>query len=370
LLYLFSSNIRPLYIQDILDVLAAPRRARYQFRYAQNYVDPDLMKATITGEEAVVHFSIQQEAQYHAPAFIPIRRAKVVDAGLRADIYVVTFEVTDYIALTREENEHPSAPVTRYAAALAQAHIKRPYGPSASLAPDLRDTAREVFDPDSDEANAFASTAKLLQRTEWFRGARFVRVTALREGPTNGPEVASSDGTYVLTAGSTYAIELTHYEPGEVTDRQTFTISADDDVVQVIGKPGFDIASKYDYIRVFLHASLPARDEPRETVVTIEPSPGVQGPTVRLPVRVIAPRGRTAALAAASAIILLLFGLPAVFTTWPQGWKFALVFIGAIALSLVQSYGVPLSIPSGFGLTSHANREANAGAAAGGGKAE
>lgn len=334
-------------------MLAAPRGARYQFRYAQNYVDPDLLKTTAVGMDAVVHFSIQQEAKYHSPAFIPVRRATVVDARVRADIFVVTFEVADYIALVRGDKEHPSGPVMRYATALEQANVKRPYGPSASLGQDLRDTAPDVFDAASEEADAFASTADLLQRTEWFRAARFVRVTALREGATDGPEVPPSDGIYVLTSGATYQLELTHYEPGEVTDRQAFTISADDDIVQVIGKPGFDIASKYDYVRVFLHASLPPRDEPRETVIAIEPAAGVQGPTVRLPVRVIAPPGRTAALAVASALTLLVFGLPAVFTSLPQGVKFFFVFIGAAGVAWLQSYGVALSIPSGWGFTAH-----------------
>lgn len=324
------------------------------------------MKAPIAGEEAIVHFAIQQEAEYHLPAFIPVRRAKVVEAGLRADMFIVTFEVTDYIALARGEKEPPAPPVARYAEALSKANIKHPYGISASRGPDVRETSPEVFAAASDEANAFRSTALLLQRTEWFRSARFVRVTALRKGATGGEEVAPSDGTYVLTSGTTYGLELTHYEPGEIRDRDAFTMSADDDVVQVIGKPGFDIASKYDYIQVFLHASLPARDEPRETVVAIEPAPGVQGPTVRLPVRVIAPPGRTAKLAAASALTLVLFGLPAIFINLPQGVKFLLVFVGAVGVAWLQSYGVTLSVPSGWGFTARGGGGASTSADGGG----
>lgn len=352
LVYLFSSNRRPLYVQDILDVLAAPPGARYEFRYDKRYVDPDALERSLDGLEALVHFSLQQEAEYHAPAFIPVRRASVVDTRISAGIFVCTFAVTGYVALAKDEAEPLSAPIRRYAEALERSAVKRPYGPSASVGADLRDVASEIFDESADQSVAFRHTTELLQQTEWFRSARFVRVTGLREGPTKGASLAMSDGRYVLTAGKTYELELTHYEPADVTDRQSFTVTSDDDIVQLIGTPGFDIASKYDYIRLYLHASLPPRDEPRETIVAIAPAIGVQGPTVRIPMKVSAPPGRTAALTAASVAILLVFGLPAVLTGMSQGLKLLLVIIGALGVSLLQSYGLSLSIPSGLGFTS------------------
>src|SRR4051812_9621443 len=104
LLYLFSSNIRPLYVQDILDVLAAPRGQRHQFRYEEQYVAANIRTGTFKGATALVLFAIQQEAQYHEPAFIPARKAEIVTVGQRAGIYVIDFVVGDYIALKGTES--------------------------------------------------------------------------------------------------------------------------------------------------------------------------------------------------------------------------------------------------------------------------
>jgi hypothetical protein len=88
-LYLFSSNRSPLYAQDILNVLAAPAGARYQFRYDIAYVEnvplDDGGEATASswqqiepGTPVLVLFSLQQQAKYFEPVFIPIRRGEVI----------------------------------------------------------------------------------------------------------------------------------------------------------------------------------------------------------------------------------------------------------------------------------------------------
>jgi hypothetical protein len=304
--------------------------------------------------DGLVHFSIQQEAKYHDPAFIPVRRARVVDAASQAGIFVVTFEVGDYVALHRSEPSDLRSAVTGYARALDAVNVPRPYGPSLSVGIDVRDGASafddgaSAFEDGADAYAAFRSSAEILQRTEWFRDARFVRFLSIREGSTEAP---FKDGSFRLRAGRTYELTLSHYEPADVTKREPFVVDADSDVIRIIGRPGFDVASRYDVVRIVLHAVASQRHESRETVVTVQPGEGVQGPTIRLPITVYASWRRTLGLLAATASILVVFGLPAVFASWSWQIKFTLVVVGALGASALQNFGWAISLPGGSGFT-------------------
>src|SRR4051812_47467556 len=100
-LYLYSSNIRPLYEQDILDLLAAPPGAHYQFRYDERYLNKEAKESwlNLRGTPVLVHYSLQQRARYHDPAFIPVRCGSVVEASRVGRLHVLTFSLANYVSL-------------------------------------------------------------------------------------------------------------------------------------------------------------------------------------------------------------------------------------------------------------------------------
>jgi hypothetical protein len=332
-----------------LDVLAAPHGAEYQFRFDEDYVDADAKQRDLSGMEALVHFSIQQEAKYHDPAFIPVRRGKVIHAEPQAGIFVVTFQLGDYVALQRLRPKDLRSAVTAYTRTLQALEVPRPYDRWVSVGDDLR-YGVTPFEETADANAAFRSTAELLQPTEWFRSARFVRVVSLHE---RDKAVALSGGSFHLGAGRTQELTLSHYEPGDVNTREGFVIDTDPDVIRVIGRPGFDVASRYDVVRVVLQTVAAQRHESRDTVVTVRPQEGVQGPTIRLPITVESNWRRTLTLGGLSTIALVLFGLPAVWTGLNSGVKAGLVIVGALFVSALQNVGWSVAIPSGFGYTAH-----------------
>ena len=112
-LYLFSSNIRPLYEQDVIDLLAAPAGSIYRFRYELKYLGsdvpdglagipgdaslPDLWEANqLVNVNVIALYSIQQPESYHRAAFIPIRSGTVRETGADGAIHWIDFEVGDY----------------------------------------------------------------------------------------------------------------------------------------------------------------------------------------------------------------------------------------------------------------------------------
>src|SRR5579884_2810222 len=82
-LWLFSSNSRALYSQDVSNVAGLPKGAYYQFRYREQWLG-NLAAAEwrqLEGKTAVVVFSFQHSAHLHPAAFVPIRMVKVVSSG-------------------------------------------------------------------------------------------------------------------------------------------------------------------------------------------------------------------------------------------------------------------------------------------------
>jgi hypothetical protein len=139
-LYLFSSNRSPLYEQDILDVLAAPEGALFHFRYDTSYVEA----ATVTewsglaGTPTLVLFSMQQEARYHEPVFIPIRKGVVTQTDVVGSRLFVEFRLGHIVALPPPQPKPDGDPdyaaqVNAFTAYVHGRAAETPYPSSASL---------------------------------------------------------------------------------------------------------------------------------------------------------------------------------------------------------------------------------------------
>jgi uncharacterized membrane protein len=102
----------------------------------------------------------------------------------------------------------------------------------------------------------------------------------------------------------------------------------------VIGVPEFDIASRYDLVKVPLHVP-PLAEELRETVLTVAPkSPDIKGSHLNLRLQIR--RHPSPVTAAGAAGLLLLAGLPGAFGDVP---KMAVVALGAVIAFALFYYG-------------------------------
>lgn len=344
-LYLFSSNIRPLYAQDILNVLAAPSGISYTFRYERRYVVESLASTwneTLVGRKALIHFSLQQHARYHDPVFFPIRIGWVHQAQrLGEDIYLLEFVLDRIISLEApgtEGDDHrfakPAADYTDHIRGLL-GDENVPYRAAIGAGPDVTQNAGAPVDASSDEIHLFDRNTKYLWRTDAFRDAWFTHILGISQRSDQPlDEVRTSrlkkdERLFSLTGSTTYHLHVLQRQPREVAQEATFAVATDEQVIRVIGRKGFTIGSRYDRILVPLHAIEPPDGEPRHTVVTIEPQ-GAQGPRVTIPVRVTPSPGQ-AQMAVGTGVALLLVGLLSLRPEAPSWEK--LLFLGAALFS-------------------------------------
>jgi len=302
LVILFSSNIRPQYETDILNVAALASNQRYRFRYEIGYVDPDLQPGLSTdglaGEEALVVYSIQQTAGYHPPAFIPVRWATIARSWQHGAVFVVEFAAGRFPSIgegrDREECRSSVLDLNRQLIAAVNGHPgadSRDHRFSAALAKKL------AFAKVEDGAIGFQQLTRHLANTISFAQQPFWTVSRLgRPGSLQSVPV-DRYGSFHLETGRVFEITISHYQPRDLARIHRFIVSSDSKAVTLVGPGEFDIASRYDEIP--MRFSTDARlDGITESVLSIRPADDqTVGPKVDLPLLI----GRPDVVAAPSA---------------------------------------------------------------------
>lgn len=312
-LYLFTSNMRPLYEQDAIDVLAAASGTRYRFRYQsdahRDYLGTGLRERwrnnTLVGLPSLVCFSIQQEAGYHPSAFIPVRFGTVVRTREEGSPHIVDFEIGRYVALALDRDrmgELVRAFSDDLKAKLGETPDVKKSAVLGPLAPGLESG-------DEEDPLPWENTVEYLSRTLSFRNHVFIRYSGIREMGSDN-EVQFDEGVAPLTAGRTYELRVTHLQPQETAEVRGYEVAVDGEIIALIGQREILISSRYDTVPILLHA--PDRDDVRETVVTVRPSAGVRGASIRVRIRVLPNKARQVGGAIGTALSLLLIAMPGI----------------------------------------------------------
>ena len=333
-LWLFSSNQRALYAQDVSNVAALPAGAKYQFRYKERWVH-DALKADwrnkkLVGCDVIVVFSYQHTSHFHPPAFIPVRLAKVADTEVEGTVFVIKFEVTQQVSLPESAEGGDFSPgalvrqFSRAAEALMEGvHPGGTHNRSAVLAPSP-EPLLSLSQPGSDR---WERTVDYLAASTAFPDHLFFRITELREVGGTKPLVPKA-GKFELVAGKTYELGLSHYQPTPPSELRRLEVVTDPEVLDIHGSTTVTISSGYDAIRVRFHAAY--RDNPKDSTLTVEASSGSHGSRAPLNVRVLPPKNEKVFRGVAGAAVILLAGLPGLVNDFQNGGR---VLAGMLVLS-------------------------------------
>lgn len=356
LVYLYSSNQARLYEQDILDVIAAPRGGLRQFRYFERHLSAELKAdpTSLTDRTALIHFSLQQEEEYHPAVVMPVRSAQIRDVAVSGDVYTFQMRMGDWCSLkaprvagrvnfdAREARQLKREAVLKYQKWLDDNKVPKPYVASAGTGADVR--AAGLLEEGTDDALIFNHCCQYLRTTRSFSSARFYRIQRIRaldDPPSSDVNVeAGEDGVFVLAGGRTYVIELYHFQPTLPPQPERVRVSVDGKTVLMIGKPEFEIASRYDVVALEVHAVEPSTTEGQETAVIVEPDGSMFGAKIRLRLRVLRSASRTAKAVGGAAVAALLLGLPSLLTTLPTSIKALSILAATILTGLLASSGL------------------------------
>jgi hypothetical protein len=354
--YLYSSNQARLYEQDILDVMAAPRGGLRQFRYFERYLSSELKShpAAFIDKPALIHFSLQQEEQYHPAVVMPVRWATIRDIAVNGDVYTLQMRMDDWCSLkaprsgtnvdfaSRESHRLKRESVEAYQKWLEDSHVPKPYDASAGVGADPRSSG--LLEGGGIDALLFNYCCQFLQSTRSFSTARFYRiqrVRALTDPPSSDVSVeAGDDGVFVLTGGKTYVIELYHFQPTLPQQPERLKVSADGKTVLTIGKADVEIASRYDVAAIEIHAVQPSTTEAQETAVIVEPDSNMFGARIQLRLRVLQAAARTVKAVAGAAVAAILLGVPSLLTSLPTSIKVMSIAAATVLTGILASSGL------------------------------
>jgi len=264
-LHLFSSDYRPLYLQDCLEILALPTGAIHRFRYdrawlwlgQQETLDSAWARLAKSKTKVLVHFVAYKSAdRYSQSVFVPLRWGTVVRTFVEGNAFFVDFALGSYADplhyRARSESRPHDAPslaratepttpefasrressirITRDTMSLldnrypAAAFKKQPPKGafSAVLAPA---PAADGVPGDGDESLAFTRLATLMNdlvglrrivcRVPWaqpkYSGsvASFFRVVSLQTAD-RGTEAATAKGLLTVRRGLRYRLRTLH----------------------------------------------------------------------------------------------------------------------------------------------------------------
>lgn len=339
-LWLFSSNRRALYAQDISNVAGLPSGARYQFRYRDRWLGSHAASKweQLAGATAVIVFSFQHEVHIHPPAFIPVRLAKVISCTVEGSFRLVTFEIGRNISLLPySQSRNDDLPLMGSRCQEFSRELETtlssegcPGGTpdrSAVLGPSLSQSLESDLAP----AVAWERTVDCLGAVGSYPDhlfLRFVGITAVGEKSKLTP----ADGYLELQAGKMYELELFHFRPQPSDRVRSVLIVADHDVIEVQGSNVLPISSGYDRLLIRITPSL--SDDVKTTTLTIEPPSGESGTSLRIDLRVKPPKGDKVLRSGLGGLAIVCAAIPGLVSGLSGGLlggMIALVAIGASA---------------------------------------
>lgn len=345
-LHLFTSNIRDLYIQDALSLLAAPSGLIYRFRYEDRYIADSLRDewraGAIAGKRVAVYFSVQHPQNFHAAAFVPLRMGTVTRSAAVGGVYTIEFALSGYIPLAQADPSNLARPVREFTEALKHelgTAFPDFYDPDNAGAPKRRSAApggsplvlvdsekKALFAISDDEAANFEHIVNFMRRcvssTQPF--FRIVRVT----GP-DGEMSLNDHGWLELSPEQTYEFELIHYNPDPVSGSASLRIECPESV-KVLGPTALPINSRYDVlpVRVFV----PARDDSAQGEIGVAADVPA-GATVRIPIS-IKPTVKQTYLSPATALLgAVLIATPGAMGDGDTLLKASLIAVGSLAIA-------------------------------------
>jgi hypothetical protein len=329
---LFTSDSRPRYAVDLLNVLALPLGTEYHFRYSTSYVPSQIRhefeNCNAPGTVALIAFRDESQ-QAEAPFMVPVRWATITSVQLVADFYVVGFELGNYPILSDHYNgnraeieEKSSAQREEFVAATRDLPVQ------AGLTSLVEPTTN--FD-----RNTWIQIAKTLALHERFSSTHFLRVRGVTD--RMGRDAwHSSERAYVLSERQYGRIRLDYFAEEYEEDDAVLCFTGDESLIRIASRANIPLDSRYDSRQVLIQAgSVPGHTSTEVEISVCATHENPYQTTLRLPFQVSRSKGVIIARIATSAAGAGMVAAPGILGDTLQPVSAVLVVcVGALVLAI------------------------------------
>lgn len=347
-IFLLSSNIRPQYEQDIVDVVASAQGSLKRFRYEEKYVEPalraDWTDNKLVGRECVVVYSIQQPSGYHEPAYLPIRRGTITRTSSSGSLLVVEFQVGSYAPLrSPTDNESRGELVHAFTVEFSETAAGHPGSHNEKERFSAVSASPSGITVGNTEDHGFERNVQYLSNTVSFASHAFWRIANVAEVGARKRVDPDRQGRFRMYSGKTYEITITHFQLafpiGTATEPPQFEATTDEDLVEIVGSTDFTIASRYDALPI--RVRIPNLGETRETYLSIRPKGGTRGPSADLHLFVGPTTKRRFTMAGIGATAAILLAIGSLMDEFSFQARFAPLFGAAVLAFILGFHAIP-----------------------------
>jgi hypothetical protein len=330
---LFTSDSRRRYATDLLNVLALPPGAHYQFRYETKYVPPELRHAfeasSVAGTRALIAFRDESVSSAKSPFIVPVRWATISEIELISDFYVIRFSLAGYPVFSRSFATDKAAIHEQCKAYLQQVPENARHLPvQAGLTP--------LVEPrDTDDKSAWINVARALALHVPFSTTHFIRIAKIVSAKTARLST-TVDGEYVLAERQYAEIQLDYFAVNYGPPSDDLQITSDQSLIRVASLGSITLDSRYDSRKLRIQGgSVPGKTTTELQISTRGPDESLPQTRLRLPFMVRPSRKVIAYKVVTSAVGAALIATPAILgPTISPAVRIAVALTGAIVLAI------------------------------------
>jgi hypothetical protein len=327
---LSTSDARPKYSKDILNVLALPQGSKYQFRYENNYIPSDLKhhlaknKGILKGVKVLIAF----KSKLHENNFIvPIRWAVLDEIKKISDFYIIKFEIGNYPVVDAEPSIESICKKTNDFLCTLNA--------VDSTLPVLKGY-ENLVNPDDEERNidAWVLVSKQLALHPTFSNVHFLRVSTIRD--IEDKSLSLANNFYECKEVSFYNFYIDYYAINYVKAETEINIKINSELVRLASNSVVSLDSRYDSFKTsFQTYEVPGNSFAEISIFANCENDQLPKTSVSIPLKIIKSKNLLFLRIIASTLGATLLAIPSLLEpTTNKFIKVLLIALGALTLAL------------------------------------
>jgi hypothetical protein len=246
----FSSDFRPRYANDVLNVLALPKGYEYKFRYEQSYIEDSIRHTFHNDSKEFYNADVLLAFKSSNSNFVvPVRWARIIKVNKVTDFYNITYVLLDY----PEIDSLLTLPDVQKASELFFNSI-----PSSDRDKAVINKFPQYLKPLSKNTSSdnWINICKVLSLYPKFETNHFLRFSDVHKKDTI---LKFKDNSITLQEVSVYSIICDYYS-GRLSVDSILSTNSSSDKVKIVSNGKIDLNNRYDTVEILFETDEVPKD--------------------------------------------------------------------------------------------------------------